>query len=220
MQSVVRHLVMLGFLLVACSALAAPPRVTMQPSKVKGNVVIKVENAGQTQRVTVPWGLAHQIAFAATYQGGLKVSTATDGFTGGMLRLVAGQGSEMIILDRMRRGGANGQSGAAALRFQRGLGSRAFYIARTREAAMIDQYRFVGRSGPSRQGAILMDPYSLGANERQDLDHTKPLWYSRPTRKVTTDPTAPLKPFAPYGAGKLDTARTAQLVVKLPLGVD
>ena len=217
MPTILRRVALFSLLL-ACPALAAPVRVTMQAGKAKDTVVIKVENAGPVQRVTVPWGVAQQLAFAARQQGGLMVSTAMDGFTGGMLRLVAGQAADnMIILDRMRRGGPNGQSGVAALRFQRGLGADAFYIARTREGAMLDQHWFVGRSSVSRRGAVLLDPRSLHLNQRDTLDGMRALWYTRPTNKVTTDPRAPLQPFAPYGAAKGVTASRAELVVKVPL---
>jgi len=105
---------------------SAEVRLSFSRSKARpGDVTLKVQGAGRTQRVTVPWKVAYDLAWKAKHGGGVKVSTARDGFTGNMLRLVAGQGKDAMIVDRMRRGGPNGQSGASALRIQVGLGQYA-----------------------------------------------------------------------------------------------
>jgi hypothetical protein len=179
--------------------------------KTDGSVLVTVRGAGPTQRVTLPWGVAHKLAYAANYgAGGLQVLTARDGFTGNMLRLVAGQGSEAVIVDRMRRSGANGQSGVSAIRVQLGVEKPwASFMGRTTIAGAKGELQVIGRSGPARGGAYPMDPFSLGLEQRSAKGK---IWYYLPTEKVTHDPNAPLRPFAPYGGGLAAAAKGARLV--------
>ena len=186
----------------------AAATVTMK-KKANGSVLITVAGAGPTQRVTVPWGVAHRLAFAANWgAGGLRVLTGRDGFTGNMLRLVAGQGPETVIVDRMRRGAGNGQSGVSALRVQLGVEHPwTYFMGRTTITMNGDELKGTGRSGPARRGAYPMNPFTLAPVPSEGQT-----WYYVPTRKVTSDPSAPLRPFAPYGGGAASVATSARLV--------
>jgi len=198
-------------LLAAAPALARQDRargvqISVLQGKQQGSMVLKVSGASQRPlRVNVPWGVAYKLASAARRGGELCVSTAHDGMTGAMLRIVSRAGDETIILDRMRRAGPNGQTGSAALRYQRGVGkgASAFFIGRTRTTKVTRTFppRIIGASGPSRSGAGPMDPYHLGT----DLQHEAgPAlhWYFRSTRSETSEIKAPLRPFLYNGAGK------------------
>jgi hypothetical protein len=211
---------MAAALLVAAAAHARRgPRgvqVSILKGKQAGDMVLKVSGASRRpMRVTVPWGVAYKIAWSATHGGGLKVSSARDGMTGNMLRIVTGEGSDTLILDRMRRAGPNGQTGVAALRFQRGLRrGGAFHMGKTRTVSVSGDLppKIVGTSGPSRRGAYPMKPASLTSDLRHKADGTLH-WYFRQTRSTTTDVAAPLRPFFYNGAGATGaTARPATLV--------
>ena len=196
-------LVALAVALVLPAVAAAGPVVRFGKVDRSGNVTLSVRGAGPTQRVTMPRTMAQELARQAT-RGGLKVSTARDGFTGNMLRLVAGSGTQRMIVDRMRRGGPNGQSGASALRMQ--VGSLAFHIGRTTVVRQGKDGKVIGRSGPSRNGAYLM-----GSGEAAGKGGLK--WYFVRTGKKTTNVSAPLVPFNPYGTGSAGvTAQPARLV--------
>ena len=194
----------------------AAATVTMK-KKANGSVLITVAGAGPTQRVTVPWGVAHKLAFAANWgPGGLRVLTARDGFTGNMLRLVAGQGSETVIVDRMRRGSGNGQSGVSALRVQLGVERPwAYFMGQTTVAKSDGDGKVTGRSGPARRGAYAMNPFTLAPVPSEGKT-----WYYVPTRKVTLDPSLALRPFAPYGGGAVTIATSARLVGSAAVGAE
>lgn len=200
----------------ARSRAPANVRVKILKGKQPGNMVLKVSGASKRpMRVTVPWGVAYKIAWSASQGGGLKVSTARDGMTGNMLRIVTGKGNETLILDRMRRAGPNGQTGVAALRFQRGGESKiAFHMGRTRTVKITDYLptRIIGTSGPSRRGAHPMQPGSLGTDLSHKADGSLH-WYFKQTRSITSDVSAPLQPFRYNGAGSTGvTAKPATLV--------
>ena len=186
-------------LLVSLSALAGTKATVSFLRGAGGHVTLKVQGAGRTQRVTVPFMLAYKLAYKARHEGGLTVSTARDGFTGNILRIVAGQGKDSIVLDRMRRGGPNGQSGSSALRLQMGVGAgaQAFFIGRTVGVRSLDRLRMVGRSGPSRRGAYPAVQGDISLDTRASADGKTLRWYFTRTGKVTTDVKAPLAPFAP-----------------------
>lgn len=200
-------------LVLPLAAQAKQPSVRFgKVDRARGSVTLTVRGAGPTQRVTLPWKLAYDLAWRGKHQGGIKVSTARDGFTGNMLRLVAGSGKQQLIVDRMRRGGPNGQSGASALRMQYGTGGWAFHLGRTVATKQVDERKVIGRSGPSRRGAYVMDPWSL-MSRAHAADGKTLQWYFASTRKNTSDPSKPLVPFNPYGTGgKGVTARPVTLV--------
>jgi len=204
-------------LLVPVTALAGQVTVSFHKSKGPGDVMLRIRGAGRTQRVTVPFKLAYDLAHKARHGGGLMVSTARDGFNGNMVRLVAGQGKDAIVLDRMRRAGPNGQSGASALRLQVGLGKqpRAFFIGRTVGVRQIGAHKMIGRSGPSRLGAYPMKQGDLGLDTGAVADGKTLRWYFKGTRNITTNPKAPLVSFAPYGlpeGARPVTAKPARLI--------
>jgi hypothetical protein len=200
----------------ARSRAPANVRVQILKGKQPSNMVLKVSGASKRpMRVTVPWGVAYKIAWSVSHGGGLKVSTARDGMTGNMLRITTGKGSETLILDRMRRAGPNGQTGVAALRFQRGLGKHgAFHMGRTRTVKITGDLPslITGTSGPSRRGAYPMLPVSLTADLSPKADGSL-RWYYKQTRSTTSDVSAPLQPFRYNGAGSSGvTAKPATLV--------
>jgi len=196
-------LVALAATLVLPAAATADPVVRFGKVDRSGNVTLSVRGAGPTQRVTVPRTMARELA-AQARRGGLRVSTARDGFTGNMLRLVAGSGRQAMIVDRMRRGGPNGQSGASALRLQ--VGGLAFHVGRTTVVRPGKGGKVIGRSGPSRNGAYLM-----GSGEAAGKGGLQ--WYFVRTGKKTTNVAAPLVPFNPYGTGSAGvTAQPARIV--------
>jgi hypothetical protein len=193
---------------------SAEVRLTFSRSKARpGDVTLKLQGAGRTQRVTVPWKVAYDLAWKAKHNGGVKVTTARDGFTGNMLRLVAGEGKDAMIVDRMRRGGPNGQSGASALRIQVGLGryARAFHFGRTVAVGTHKDFGVLyGRSGPARKGMYPAKVGDLSLDLKAWADGSTMRWYFKQTKKITTDPNAPLVSFAPYGLPKNSAPVTAQ----------
>ena len=72
---------------------ASGPQIRVLKGKQPGSMILKVSGVSKRpMRVSVPWGVAYKIAWSASHGGGLKVSTARDGMTGNMLRIVTGKG--------------------------------------------------------------------------------------------------------------------------------
>ncbi len=223
-RALLASLLVASALLLASSA-RAEVTVTFKKSTTPGSVLLTVRGAGPTLHVAVPWGVAHQLAFQARHGGPLLVSTAQDGFTGGLLRLVSGAAKDTVVLDRTRRAGPNGQSGVAALRFQRGVGpsARAHFLGRTVGKRQLADRQVAGASSASRSGrhTYLINAYSLGLDDSRPVDGKTLGWYSTPTGKVTTDLGAPLVPFAPRGSRAASiTGQPARIIGAEVVGAD
>lgn len=213
--------------LLASSGAFAAPVVTMTPA---GKKAVKIEirdgyygglvytGSGASARMakegsyqllslTVPLAVAKEVARAGVE--GLRVFSAQDYLTGPQLRLVAGQGAGTVILDRTQRAGGNGQNSYGAMRVQRGLGENAtaFFFGRARQGENLGQGRFTrSTSKNTRRGtSTIVDPATLETLTAALLDGHTPQWYVKPTRALTTVPTAPLEAFGGFmGLGDQD----------------
>lgn len=151
---------------------------------------------GSTLSLIIPAGLAGR--FAAAAKQDLKVFTAQDAATGPQFRLVAGRGQDIVVIDRTKRAGANGENSYGAIRFQLGVGKKAqaFYVGRATKGKLLGQGVFSGAAGNglvARSGLLaLVDPQTLDVTPKVRLNGRTHLWYVKPTTKLTTDLTRQL----------------------------
>jgi hypothetical protein len=184
-----------------------PILVTKRPKHGSSGATSEGYNVNRVLSFTVPEGAARKF-FEVARGGDLRVTTASAGPLGRSIRLVARRGEETVILDRIRMGGSNGESGSAnVMRMQLGLGPKAtaFYLGRT-GVTTLDPKTFaaLGTSSVFRSGkATVIDPATLlptntisfartvGPNKRGgDLS-----WLMKATRKLTEDPRLPLSRY-------------------------
>jgi hypothetical protein len=153
--------------------------------------------------VTVPAGVARKLIAAAGDAPASKLRISTTNTPQGMqVRLVAGEGKKVVIVDKTAYSGSNGETGVGrnnVVRVQEGMGkaAKAYFVGYTSVTALDFQtFEATGRSSLFRSGGSkVVDPVTLEPTNTvsfsptvgPDKSSTAGNWLMRPTRRLTHD---------------------------------
>jgi hypothetical protein len=162
--------------------------------------------------IALPVGLAQRVV-AAAKKGGIRVTTGMDYATGSMVRVIAGEGKDTVIIDRMKRAGPNGMDSTRGLRVQLGVGEAAvaMKLDRATSGKNLGDGWFTKGPGVARSGkSMLIDPSSqdLQRSPKAKLNGSETQWFVKALRgkNLTTDIAGQIG-YSARGGGANDDAR-------------